>query len=475
VSKAHGFFALALLALLLESTALTDSTKASESAAGTSVIAKGNWRELAARGCTVIREFSFVGGKSALLSCTQEALGKAATRKILLKRGSETIYSFASKSKNPKLSFTAYSDFQISLDDGSGRTQGNQKIQEQEITDFRKQTRVDEAFEKFGVTGKGTSIIFLDSGVASGNPDFGGRCLGGVSYVLPFSGKSNACPPDYNNQGTHGTGVVGVALGKGVAEGRETGIAPEASFYMVKVRDENGRTTVGRLLAGIDWASDSDSKRDDAKIISISANVFDNSWINFAEKISVLRDRNCDDSALNNVFITGFSDLVKAIEFAVGKKGKVIVTTAGTNREAVGIPGCIGKTIVVGAVDSKGTVASFSRSGFAVKDHGMVAPGVGIKTTTVESGVHEISQGTSYSTPMVAGVIALMLEKNPKLTTKEIKEILFETANKEKLLKNKASDENYGHGLVDALCAVAVAAKSPKEELEKFNCPAANN
>ena len=69
----------------------------------------------------------------------------------------------------------------------------------------------------------------------------------------------------------------------------------------------------------------------------------------------------------------------------------------------------------------------------------------------LQNGVYELKEGTSQSTPCVAGVIALMLEKNSSLTQAEITEIIETTAaNKPAGGKNNS----VGAGRVDALAAV---------------------
>jgi hypothetical protein len=68
--------------------------------------------------------------------------------------------------------------------------------------------------------------------------------------------------------------------------------------------------------------------------------------------------------------------------------------------------------------------------------------------------------GTSASTPLVAGVCALMLSANPDLTAKEVKEILRKTADKIGSPSDYSSDghsRKYGYGRVNADKAVAEA------------------
>ena len=58
------------------------------------------------------------------------------------------------------------------------------------------------------------------------------------------------------------------------------------------------------------------------------------------------------------------------------------------------------------------------------------------------------------ATPHVAGVIALMREANPNLTTEQVRQILLDTADD---LGPQGNDNDYGMGIVDAYEAVQIA------------------
>ena len=88
-------------------------------------------------------------------------------------------------------------------------------------------------------------------------------------------------------------------------------------------------------------------------------------------------------------------------------------------------------TIAVGAIAQDGSIAGFSTPGAAVL---VSAPGVNIYTTDVQgsggysSGDFTSINGTSFSSPAVAGVVALMLEANPDLGYRDVQEILAYSA-----------------------------------------------
>ena len=93
-----------------------------------------------------------------------------------------------------------------------------------------------------------------------------------------------------------------------------------------------------------------------------------------------------------------------------------------------------------------------------------------------ETGLYKHFGGTSSATPLVAGIVALMLSANPKLTAKEVKEILAQTA--DKIGRPSDYDSNghskkFGYGRVNADKAVAEANR--RKELSDAPPPVVTN
>jgi len=148
--------------------------------------------------------------------------------------------------------------------------------------------------------------------------------------------------------------------------------------------------------------------------------------------------------------------------------GVVVVAAAGndgadpgpTYDTHVNCPGLARGAITVGA--SQGTTSIFTLSSIGPTPHGrrkpdLVAPGVGIVTcrppgtglgNPINADFTRVD-GTSSATAYVAGVVALMLQKNPALTPAEVKRILMETT-----IDLGADTQEAGAGCVDADAAV---------------------
>jgi hypothetical protein len=163
----------------------------------------------------------------------------------------------------------------------------------------------------------------------------------------------------------------------------------------------------------------------------------------------------------------------------------VIAGNDGPDNEGLDAPASADKAIVVGAINDRGTIerdddviAPFSSRG-PRKDDGdddpydelkpdVVAPGVNIMSAraTTTPGVPATddyieSDGTSMATPLVSGIVALMIQANPYLTPEDVKQILHQTAETRGEPSYPSLDPKYntayGYGIVDAYEAVKMA------------------
>src|SRR5262249_49516902 len=103
--------------------------------------------------------------------------------------------------------------------------------------------------------------------------------------------------------------------------------------------------------------------------------------------------------------------------------------------------------VSVAATDSNGALATFSDFGATSVD--LAAPGVDIYSTLPGGGYGKLS-GTSMATPHVAGVVALMLEREPNLTPTEVVNRLITTVT----AKSGLSGKMVSGGIVNAFDAI---------------------
>jgi len=248
------------------------------------------------------------------------------------------------------------------------------------------QTGADKVWAE-GITGSGVNVAVLDTGIDLDHPELKDSYLGGYDFV-----NNDPVPDDDHGHGTH---VAGIITANGADDMDSKGVSPSAGIYMYKVCDAGGSCYEDDMMAAMEAAVETD-----AKVMSIS--IGGGSYTG----------ENCDSDPL-----------AEKVNWVVDQ-GLTAVIAAGNDGRGVSSPGCASKAIAVGAVDSGNSVPYWSGRGNALD---IVAPGVDIYSTYLNDG-YEYMSGTSMATPHVAGVVSLLLEANPDLTTDGIKTALYDTA-----------------------------------------------
>ncbi|MBR3771984.1 MAG: S8 family serine peptidase [Clostridium sp.] len=224
-------------------------------------------------------------------------------------------------------------------------------------------------------TGEGIKIAVLDSGIDASHPDLRDVVL--EEYRVPGVMKNGT------GDILHGTAVAGIIAGNPSHDKGILGVAVHAKILSVDVTDaENGTMKVKDLIDGIRYAISQN-----VDIINISAGVKENSV-----------------------------QLHEVIKEAYGK-GIVIVAAAGNfMNEDLLYPAKYPEVIATGALSKDGEVSSPTGS---LPKNVVYLPGENIVTAKDEAGYTGID-GTSASTPILSGVIALMMEKHKNITNEEI-------------------------------------------------------
>ncbi|MRX73666.1 S8 family serine peptidase [Bacillus lacus] len=195
-----------------------------------------------------------------------------------------------------------------------------------------------------------------------------------------------------------------------------------------------------------------------AKLLAID--VFNNSW--FANDYSIAEGilKAVEQKAQVINLSLGSSVPSPIIEEAVQKALEANITivaaagNSGSNDKSY--PAAYEGVISVGSTNNKNELSSYSTFGSSVD---VVAPGENIYSSVISlkgSSYGNLS-GTSMASPAVAGVVSLMLAKNPKLTPYQVNYILHRTS---KDLGKKGYDTTFGYGLVDPIAALNYNVKS---------------
>ena len=263
--------------------------------------------------------------------------------------------------------------------------------------------------EYLSYTGKGVGVAVLDTGIFP-HMDFRNRIRAFADFVAYKS-----MPYDDNGHGTH---VAGILAGDGTASmGKYKGVAPGCGLTALKVLDRFGNGSREQVLRAFRWILDH-REQYRIRIVNISVGT------------------TCRSVSDQDVLIQGVEKL--------WDEGLVVVAAAGNQGPKPGsvtAPGSSRKVITVGSSDmltGRTAVSGCGPTAECVCKPDLVAPGNHIVSCAPgTANTYGVKSGTSMSTPLVSGAIALMLEKDPLLTNVEIKMLLRESTDDMGLPRNR--------------------------------------
>ena len=299
--------------------------------------------------------------------------------------------------------------------------------------------RADKVWEQ-GYTGQGVTVIVIDTGIVNNHPYL---IRDGKSLVID---EKIIVPNvvDYAAPQSHGTHVAGIVASQ---DSTFRGVAPGIKgFVDIVAFSPNGTAKLSWMLAALDYAYSVADKYWPA--------VSTNSWGGPARDTPEYNE-------LRNAALK-LAEKIPVV-FAAGNYGYTSAGSIATPADADRlVNGELLEIITVGAVDNTGEYAKFSstgpdRYGTDHNEPDVVAPGVGITSLKAPTGLTQMS-GTSMATPHVAGVIALMLSKNPSLSNMEVLNILTKTADD---LRTDGFDYFTGYGVVRADKAIQATPSKP--------------
>ena len=228
----------------------------------------------------------------------------------------------------------------------------------------------------------------------------------------------------------HGTKVLSTMAVN--LPGMMIGSAPEASYYLLRSEDVTSEFPVEEdyWVRAIEFA---DSVGLGGINTSIEYNEFDDKYLNYSHE-----DLNGETSFMS-----------RAADMAY-EKGMLIVVSAGNEGNKTWKkstpPGDAKNVVTVGAVGTDSLIATFS-------SHGILADGrikpdmvsVGKATVTIgRDGTIGNTNGTSLSSPFLAGLIASLWSVNPTLHRSELIEIVMRSSD-----RYDSPDAVYGYGIPD--------------------------
>jgi serine protease AprX len=334
---------------------------------------------------------------------------------------------------------------------------------------------------ELGYTGKGNVITIMDTGVDNGHPSFSGKWVGGADFTKPdtFLTPRDGTYDADDVQG-HGTTCSGIAMGTGAPDGTYQGTAPDANLVDLRIGSilgaspgEGPESVYDAALEATEWAITHHADKWAGQpeeyhgIDSLSL-----SW-------GIPYEGSSDGSDLYSQTLNRLVDVGVVAVVAAGNDGP-------DNDGFTGM-GAADNVITVAATDDLDTIirdddiiAEYSSRGPRWDDGDdnpydelkpdVASPGTGITNAEFDrygdgsgNGYGPRGSGTSYATPNVVGVVALVLEANPDLIPDLVKEILHFTSERRGNATFPELDpfwnRDFGYGIVDAYEAVRVAEK----------------
>jgi subtilisin family serine protease len=280
------------------------------------------------------------------------------------------------------------------------------------------------------------TVAVLDTGFDLNHEDLVGRFLPGYDFCAKYENTGTAEKSSFVCQGadddpgfgldsnSHGTHVSGILAAVGNNNRGVSGVAYGSTVKIVPVKifaDNGVGANLDTFTKGIKWAvglsvTGAPLNKNPARVINLSLGGA------FFEKD---KDDNPDNNPVNGAAVRFMQDAVNA---AISEGVLVVAATGNESQSYIFSPAAADKVLAVGSVDVTLERSSFSNYsekqlfGPGVVD--LMAPGNGILSTFPNNDYSSLP-GTSMSAPLVAGVAALLLSREPQLSPEELEQRLL--------------------------------------------------
>ncbi|KAA6329109.1 Subtilisin DY [termite gut metagenome] len=276
-----------------------------------------------------------------------------------------------------------------------------------------------------GFKGKGKTIAVIDEGFHNANVIklLENACvLGTKDFVNPLN--------NIYAEGDHGTRVFScMAMDQPYVM---VGTAPEASYWLLRSEDSHSENLIEQdyWAAAVEFA---DSVGVDMINTSLGYHAFDDSSKNYTHN-----------------HLDGHYALISRQASKVADKGMVMVCSAGNTGNGlwkkITPPADADNVLTVGSVDSNAVLAGFSSIGNTTDGRikpDVVALGVAVEIVHADGDVGEMN-GTSFSSPVICGMVACLWQACPQLTAKEVIALVRQSGD-----RYDYPDSAYGYGIPD--------------------------
>ena len=294
-----------------------------------------------------------------------------------------------------------------------------------------------------GYTGRGVTIMSLDTGVELGHPALsrswrGNHLPHSQAWYDPVYGTD--APRDFGiDPWGHGTMTMGVMVGLDPSTSDTIGVAFGAEW----IAAGDSVISISTQVASLQWALNPDGNPETLDDMPAIVNC---SWTR--------GNPGCKQTGLTTAMSTLEAAGV-AVVFAAGNDGPVPgsvrwparMNTTETDVFAVGFVNGHDPALPVGTRSARGPTEC-TGEGNAIKPE-VVAPGENVRTSWL-GGQYATVSGTSFSAPHVSGALALLKQAFPEKSGTELKLLLLETARD---LGEEGEDNAYGRGIIDVYAA----------------------